>query len=209
MKRLLALAILTFFVACSGGPQVRFLAADELPAELYGDTERPEVEARKVRAVLYFVRTDTEGRLAEPARLEEVRREVESRLPEVEVITRMLLEDPTTFSGNDANVRTAIPPDTQLLGVSVSDGLADVNLSAQFESAAPGVFQVLRVAQVVWTLTALPEVDAVRFRIHGAPQPVIDQLGVAHERVGAGRYSQYAPAGAGEVVVDEEPLGAD
>ncbi len=45
----------------------------------------------------------------------------------------------------------------------------------------------------MYTLTELPDVDAVRFSIHGATQPVVDQDGMAHEMVTREQYSQFAP----------------
>lgn len=103
-------------------------------------------------------------------------------------------------------VRTAIPVPTELLGVFVRNGVADVNLTAQFETASAELLHLLRIAQVVWTLTELPGVRAVRFRIHGAPQPVIDQFGRAHETVTRARYSRLAPTEVDDPEVVAEPV---
>ena len=192
MKRALAFVLLLAVSACARGAEVTLLSEEELPAGLYGDRQDPTVEPRTVRALVYFVRTDSQGFILMPERLGAVVREEETNLEAAEYAMRELLDRPTAQE-REAGFHTAIPPGTVLLGVSVRGNIADVNLTAQFESAGAEVLNVLRIAQVVWTLTELPEIDAVRFRIHGAPQPVIDQLGVAHEVVGRGRYSRFEP----------------
>lgn len=64
---------------------------------------------------------------------------------------------------------SAIPVGTELLGVSVSEGVAAVDLSPVFESGG-GSFSVLaRLAQVVYTATRFEDVDAVLFEIEGEP----------------------------------------
>ena len=64
-----------------------------------------------------------------------------------------------------------IPEGTQLLGVEVAGGVATVDLSSEFArgrrhatpTSGPGF------AQVVFTLTRFPEIEAVRFLIEGVP----------------------------------------
>jgi len=191
MKRLIFTLLVFLTVSCAQEPQVQLLSQDELPADLYAVDPPRSIESRTVGALVYFARTNEEGAPLEPERFGAVWREEETNRPTAEFVMRRLLDGPTAVEGN--SLRTAILAGTELLGVEVRRGVADVNLSAQFEAAAGELVQLLRVAQVVWTLTELPEVDAVRFRIHGAPQPVIDQLGVAHETVGRGRYLRFAP----------------
>jgi spore germination protein GerM len=182
---------LLLVAACAREPEVRFLPAAELPQELYNPGQNPGTELRMARALIYVVQTDEEGTPVRPARLGVLARELETDRPTAEFAMRQLLMGPT--SEEQQAFRTAIPPGTELLGVSVERGVADLNLSAQFEAAGAELLHLLRVAQVVWTLTELPDVDSVRFRIHGAPRPVVDQNGVAHERLGRGRYSRFAP----------------
>jgi spore germination protein GerM len=191
VRRLACLVGLVVLGACAGGTAVRVVPPEELPDELYGDSDRGSVNPRQLSVVVYFVRTDPSGTLLRPIRLGEVSRQATSALTTPQVAMRALLEGPTT--AERARFRTAIPAETQVLGVTVNGGVADVNLTAQFEAAEAEIIQLVRVAQVVWTLTELPDVDSVRFRIHGVAQPVIDERGVAHDRVGRGRYSGLAP----------------
>jgi spore germination protein GerM len=183
--------VLAAAAGCARGSEVELIPRADLPDDLYAVGEPRAVEQRTVRTLIYFARTDAEGAPLDPERLGGVLRAEETDRSTAEFAMRRLLEGPT--SSESTRLRTAISGGTELLGVSVRRGVADVNLSAQFEAAAGELVQLLRVAQVVWTLTELPEVDAVRFRIHGAPQPVIDQLGVAHETVGRARYLRFAP----------------
>ena len=65
-------------------------------------------------------------------------------------------------------IRTSIPAGTVFGGVSVEDGVAFVELSAQF-TAGPRSSLFARLAQVVFTATASPGVEAVRITIDGKP----------------------------------------
>lgn len=73
-----------------------------------------------------------------------------------------------------AGMTSSIPPGTTLLGLRIVDGVARVDLSADFGSGGGSLSMLTRVAQVVHTLTAFPTVRAVRFLIDGAP---VDSIG--------------------------------
>ena len=64
---------------------------------------------------------------------------------------------------------TAIPDGTTLLGISIADGIATVNLSQEFESGGGSASMQARVAQVIYTLTQFPTVSSVRFQLDGVP----------------------------------------
>ena len=72
-------------------------------------------------------------------------------------------EERTTWPAID----TAIPAGTSLLSVMVEGGVAKVDLSGEFESGGGTFSMTARLAQVVYTLTELPTVDAVEFFIDG------------------------------------------
>lgn len=191
-RALVSLILIGFaFSACARGPEVRFIAREDLPTDLYGAGPGEPNEPRNVSTVIYFARTSAEGVPFRPARLGAISRKGNTSQPLAAFAMSQLLEGPT--ANETKSLRTAMATGTELLSVSVRDGVADVNLTGQFESAAAELVQLLRVAQVVWTLTELPNIEFVRFRIHGAPQPVIDQLGVARELVSRARYSRLAP----------------
>jgi germination protein M len=77
-----------------------------------------------------------------------------------------------------ASVTTAIPEDTQLLGLSVEDRVATVDLSSEFESGGGSLSMFLRLGQVVYTLTQFPTVDRVRFHLDGEPVNVFSGEGI-------------------------------
>ncbi len=90
---------------------------------------------------------------------------------------------------------TAIPPDADLLGVTVVNGLATVDLTDAFLTG--GEAPVDRLAQVVYTATRFEEVESVTFRIAGEPFTGLPG--------GAGRSAFRDLQGA--VFVDEPPYG--
>ncbi|HEX9121938.1 MAG TPA: Gmad2 immunoglobulin-like domain-containing protein [Actinomycetota bacterium] len=66
-----------------------------------------------------------------------------------------------------ADVGTAVPEGSQLLGLTVEDGLATVDLSREFESGGGSLSMMLRLAQLTYTLTQFPTVDAVSLELDG------------------------------------------
>jgi germination protein M len=77
-----------------------------------------------------------------------------------------LLEGPTA-ADKKMGLSTEIPRGARVLGVSISDGTATVNLSEKFESGGGTLSMTLRVAQVVDTLTQFKTVKRVAFKIDG------------------------------------------
>src|SRR5436305_7125431 len=76
--------------------------------------------------------------------------------PGARAALRSLLSGPTDTE-RTSGVRTAIPKGTRVLAVSVAGHTATVNLSERFAAdAGDSRATVLRLAQVVYTLTALP-----------------------------------------------------
>jgi hypothetical protein len=75
------------------------------------------------------------------------------------------LEDPVAAA--EATLRTAIPQGSEVLGLTVDGGVAEVDFSTQFADATAAAL-----AQVVFTLTRLEGIDAVRFLVEGVPQVV-------------------------------------
>ena len=64
-------------------------------------------------------------------------------------------------------ISSAIPPGTRLLGVSIKDGVATVDLSREFESGGGSASSSYRLGQVVYTLTQFSTVRAVLFQVEG------------------------------------------
>jgi spore germination protein GerM len=88
---------------------------------------------------------------------------------------RSLLRGPTPDE-SVAGITTAVPPSTRMLSLDVSDGVATVDLSAEF-GTSNGDNQVVAVAQIVFTVTASPYVRAALFSVDGRPIQVPDDTG--------------------------------
>lgn len=73
---------------------------------------------------------------------------------------------------------STIPEGTELLGVEVSNGIASVDLSEEFESGGGSLSMMGRVAQIVYTATRFEDVDSVRFFLEGAPLDVLGGEGL-------------------------------
>ena len=92
-----------------------------------------------------------------------------------------------------AGLRSRIPAGTTVRGVRISAGIATVDLSSSFESAASPSAMPLRIAQVVYTLTQFPTVTAVRFAINGQGVTVVGGVPVQSPQTRA-MYGGYLPA---------------
>jgi spore germination protein GerM len=62
---------------------------------------------------------------------------------------------------------TAIGPDVTVESVHVTDGLATVALSGEGATQSAGSDRTLAIAQLVYTATAIPGVNRVRFEVGG------------------------------------------
>jgi Immunoglobulin-like domain of bacterial spore germination/Sporulation and spore germination len=92
-----------------------------------------------------------------------------------------------------AGLRSRIPAGTTVRGVRISAGIATVDLSSSFESAASPSAMPLRIAQVVYTLTQFPTVTGVRFAIDGQGVTVVGGVPVQSPQTRA-MYRGYLPA---------------
>jgi len=187
----LSVAVLTVAVpACGGASGPVAVPSDEIPFPLARSPSASPTPAAGVRAVAYMVR---DGRLVA------VERTVSTSSSPEEAIMRALLDGPTSEE-RAQGVISAIPPVTGLIGVRVFEGVAEVDLSDEFQGPASPEVVLLRVAQVVWTLGAVSGVNAVRFSIDGDPVSVITDDGVMVDRpVSAPDYASVSPPGAGQV----------
>ncbi|HEY4189376.1 MAG TPA: Gmad2 immunoglobulin-like domain-containing protein, partial [Candidatus Limnocylindrales bacterium] len=100
---------------------------------------------------------------------------------------------------------TDVPDGTRLLGLSIKDGIATVDLSAEFESGGVRASILGRLAQVVYTLTQFPTVDGVTFELDGAPVTVFGGTGIVLDHpVGRDDYTDQLPA----IFMDRPAWGA-
>ena len=96
---------------------------------------------------------------------------------DITAVMQALLAGPTDVELANG-VSTQIPAGTQLLAASVDGNAATVDLTSTFESGGGSLSMTLRVAEVVYTLTQLPDVEVVHFRIDGEPREMIGGEGI-------------------------------
>jgi hypothetical protein len=77
-----------------------------------------------------------------------------------------------------AGIDTAVPGTTLLLGVNIADGMATVDLTRDFESGGGTTSMTARLAQLVYTVTQFPTVDAVELLLDGEPVEVFSAEGI-------------------------------
>jgi len=68
---------------------------------------------------------------------------------------------------------TDVPDGSRFLGLTIDNGVATVDLSQEFQAGGDSASINRRIAQVVYTLTQFPTLQAVRFEFDGAPPPTV------------------------------------
>jgi spore germination protein GerM len=116
-----------------------------------------------------------------------VSRSVPSFAP-AESVLAALLDGPTERESQH-DITTEIPTQTRLLQVAVRRRVAEVNLSREFQQAGSRQSVLLRVAQVVQTVTTVKGVDAVVFLIDGVQVDVPTDRGVVERPVTVADYA--------------------
>ena len=114
------------------------------------------------------------------AHLVPVLRTVPATLAVATAAVRELLAGPAS---DERGLLTMIPAGSQLLGITIDGSVATVDLSGAFESGGGSMSMFGRLAQLIYTVTQFPTVDAVRLRLDGQPVESIGGEGVI---VGAG-----------------------
>ncbi len=76
---------------------------------------------------------------------------------------------------------SAIPAGTRLLGLTIRDGIATVDLSREFESGGGSASAFYRLGQVTYTLTQFPTVRAVLFQVEGRTVTTFGSEGIVLE----------------------------
>ena len=117
-----------------------------------------------------------------------------------------LLAGPIEHEAAEPNhLLTAIPAGTRALGLVLDGNVATVDLSVEFGSGGGSESMLGRVAQVVYTLTALPGIEAVVFRIDGRPVEALGGEGIVLDEPQTREdYTEQLP----EIFVDTPAWGA-
>lgn len=165
MRRLGVLFVTLVVLAACGVPgdsNPRAIEAENVPFDLLA----PTAEATTTTQPSAFTDTDMVTIYLADAegKLRAVRRQVTAPVSVSKVI-ESLLGGPTRQEAD--RLSTAITSETKLLDVQGPDeGLVILDLSRQLLDIT-GRQQILALAQVVWTATALPTVDRVLFEFEG------------------------------------------
>jgi germination protein M len=174
-----ALALLT--AACGGDSNSNSPAAggatptaEETPSGTPDSTESPTSngETKTSTYEVWFI--EKKGRFLQVAyRLQESTPRIGTAALE------SLLRGPVA---GDGKISSAIPADARLLGLTIADGLATVDLSSEFESGGGSFSMLGRLAQVVFTITQFPTVDRVAFKINGESVDVFSSEGIVLDK---------------------------
>jgi hypothetical protein len=116
-----------------------------------------------------------------------------------------LLEGPDAGDSREGAVSSAVPDGSRLLGLTIENGIATVDLSSEFESGGGSMSVFTRLGQVVFTLTQFPTVQSVLFEIEGRPVTVFSSEGILLDGpVGRDDYEDLLP----QIFVDRPAYGA-
>jgi germination protein M len=134
--------------------------------------------AELIGMAVYFLLEELDDQSPGPF-LVPVYREAEAGTDSAMAVVEALLAGPTSgeITGTPA-ISTAIPEGTEVLSADISDGLATVDLSGEYDDGGGSFGMFARLAQVVYTLTRLPDVDEVAFAIEGEMVAVFSSEGI-------------------------------
>lgn len=93
------------------------------------------------------------------------------------VVTEMLISGPTPAEVS-AGISNAVPDTTLILGLTIAEETAIVDLSGDFESGGGNLTMRARLAQLVYTLTQFQTVERVELRLDGRPVEVFSAEGI-------------------------------
>ena len=128
-----------------------------------------------VRAYFYLQRVPGDEGLGSEG-LVPVLREVPATKAVATAAMTALLAGPT---GSERRAMTSsVPAGTRLLGLSIKDGVATVDLSGEFESYSDIESTYISLSQVVYTLTQFPTVKSVVFEMDGEKVTVFGSFGI-------------------------------
>jgi hypothetical protein len=142
------------------------------PSDSPQAAETPPAGTTTVRVYFYL------GSFVDNAGLVPVLRDVPKTQAVGAAAMRALLAGPNEAElGASPAMYSTIPEGTIFLGLRIDGGIATVNLSREFEEDG-AVSATRRLAQVVYTLTQFPTVEAVQFELDGAPVSTFGSEGI-------------------------------
>lgn len=163
------LAAWTAFLASASEPQMR--------ARIATSVEYVSNAEARVRMLAVYFHLDGLG--GDPPGIVPVARGVEPTMALLTAAMEQLLAGPTAGEvASQPAITSAIPAGTRLLGASVQDGVATIDLSGEFEQGGGSASMFGRLAQVVYTATRFPSVHAVDLHIDGKDRESLGGEGI-------------------------------
>jgi germination protein M len=148
-------------------------------------TATPTPEPEPLTLLIYFIRDE---------RIAATHREVPHTRQVAAAAVRELLQGPTDRE-EEIGMTSAIPEGTQLNGITISNRIATVDLSREYESGGGSFSMAARLAQVVYTVTQFDTVDSVVFELDGEPVEVFSGEGLMMDHpAGRENFEELTPA---------------
>ncbi len=108
-----------------------------------------------------------------------VHREVGATEAPATAAVNALLDGPTQAEADSLPaVSTGIPDGVSLNGIALDEGLATVDMSADFADGGGSFAMISRLAQLVYTVTQFPTIDAIALELDGEPTTVFSGEGL-------------------------------
>lgn len=168
------------------------------PSESPGQTPTPSPEGTTIVRAYFYLEL-----VPGSAGLVPVLREVPGTRAVARAAIEALIAGPT--ENESGAMSSAVPAGTRLLGLTIDDGVATVDLSREFESGGGSASAMIRLGQVVYTLTQFPTVRSVVFEIEGRTVTVFGSEGIVLDGpVARADYEDLLPA----IFVDRPAYGA-
>lgn len=173
-----ALTALMLTSCASGADGTTPTVAPETTTTTAAPTTATTTTEPTVGMAVYFLLEELDDQSPGPF-LVPVYREADAGTDSAITVVEALLAGPSAeeTAGTPA-ISTAIPEGTGVLGVDISDGLATVDLSGEYDDGGGSFGMFARLAQMIYTLTRLPEVDEVAFEIEGEMVTVFSSEGI-------------------------------
>lgn len=147
---------------------------DESKKDVAKLEQKNEKAAEKRSSKIYLVKIDSDGKLVRKP----VMRQLEKTNSPLTDAINSLLQGPTTEEAKQG-FRSFIPPDTKLLSIEVKNGVAEVNISEDFQFNRYGIeaYQA-QLEQIVFTACEFSTVSSVQFLIKGKKKEYLGAEGI-------------------------------
>jgi len=178
-RRIAAFLLAVCLLTASATAMSACRAEDEppKPAPTEPGAEGPGTDESETPSVPEETRMDVAVYLMEGEKVAHVTRNV----PKTSAVLKAALEQ--LFQGPNAQesakgLGSEIPPQTRLIGASVVDGVANVDVTGPFDDGGGTLSMTARMAQLVYTATQFPSVNSVRLFMHGTPVEALGGEGI-------------------------------